>query len=115
MLINAIVMVLAAGCFASNPITFTAEAVGEKIINNAVAQSIAPLHEKIDNLADIQKNQSGTIRLLIETYSRDREQLKSFQNIIYQANKDSSKQHSRWEKYIKAHDKRIAKIEGDKK
>ena len=111
MLINAIVMVLAAGCFASNPITFTAEAVGEKIISNAVESGLAPLHEKIDTLADNQKTQSSSLRLLMESFSRDRAEWQSFRNVIYQANKDSDKLHKRWERYLKTHGDRIAKIE----
>ena len=105
---------LGSGCLASNPITFTAEAVGEKIINKAVKENIRPLHDKVDGLVEAQKNQSATIRLMMENFSRDREELKVFQNVIYAANKESGRMHDRWEKYLKVHDARIAKIEEKK-
>ena len=115
-LINLVLLAIcAASCFSSNPISFTAEAVGEKIIGNAVASNIAPLHDKIDKLAEIQKNQSGSIRLLMESFTSDREELRTFRNIIYESNRESARMHNRWEKYIKAHDKRIAIIEKGEK
>ena len=103
---------LASGCLlSSNPITFTAEAVGEKIINNAVKRNLRPLHDKVDNLLEVQKTQGSTIRLLTETFARDRDEWRSFKNVMYGANKESARLHTRWERYIVEHRKRLAAIE----
>ena len=114
--INSIIFILligfiALGCLASNPITFTAEAVGEKIINNAVLRNLRPLHKKIDILTEMQKTQGSTMRLLTETFARDRDEWRNFKNVMYSANKESSNAHDKWEKYIRQHNKRLAKIE----